>query len=66
MTEIVLQNGILKSTKDVEIFKSFVLIHDMTDGWITYKVPKKLYNDYENDKIEYWDMVLDKSVKVDK
>ena len=66
MKEIILRNGILKSTKDVEIFKKFVLIHDMTDGWITYKIPKKLYNEFLKGKLNYWDMVLDKSVKVDK
>lgn len=64
MKEIILQNGILKSTKDVEEFKTFVLIHDMTDGWITYTVPKKLYNTFLNGSIDYWNMVLDKSVKV--
>jgi len=35
----------------------------MTDGWITYKVPKQLYTNYKNDKIDYWDMILSKGVK---
>lgn len=66
MKELVLRNGILKSTKDVEEFKTFVLIHDMTDGWVTYKVPKKLYREFENGKVNYWNMLQDKRVKVDK
>jgi len=65
MKEIVLRNGIIKSTKDVEIFKTFVLIHDTTDGWITYKVPKNLYNDFENNKIDYFDMICNDKVVVD-
>jgi len=63
VNQIVLRNGILKSTKDVEIFNTYVLIHDMIDGWITYKVPKQLYKKFKRGAISYWDMCFDKSTK---
>jgi hypothetical protein len=63
LKEIVLRNGILKTTKDIEVFKTYILIHDTTNGWITYKVPRKLYTAFENNKIDYWKMIFNKDVK---
>jgi hypothetical protein len=63
LKEIVLRNGILKTTKDIEVFKTFVVVHDTTSGWVCYKVPKQLYNKFSAGKIDYWDMVFDKKVK---
>lgn len=62
-SNIVLSNGILKSTKDVEVYKTYALIHDITSGWITYKVPINLYKQFKSGKINYWDMCLNKKSK---
>ena len=61
--EIILNNGILTSSKDVEIFNDHVRLHDTVDGWTTYKIPIDLYKSFLNKSISYWDMIEHSSVK---
>lgn len=61
--DIVLSNGIIKSTKEVEVIGKYAYIEDMCSGWTTYKVPIELYNNFKAGKLEYWDMVYHKKTK---
>ena len=63
MKDITIGNGILRSTKQVEQFKTYVLIHDTVDGWSTYKVPNFLYQQFQDGKLSYWDMIQHKKTK---